>query len=50
MSSAWMAGLTLLNLCRECVTGKASSLMKNEEGELRSDCYWDGKVLLKRKH
>lgn len=41
---------SLLNLCGECVTGKASSLMANEEGELMSVCYRDGKVLLKRKH
>lgn len=39
-----------LNLSGERVTGKASLMMTNEEGELKSICYWEGKVLLKRKH
>ena len=32
-----------LNLSGEHVTGKASLLMTNKEGELQSVCYWEGK-------
>lgn len=52
-----MAGLTshlwlsiVLTYMGVCVTGKAGLLMTNEEGELKSVCYREGKVLLKRKH